>query len=298
MFKQFVLGVFLLVFTTVKAQELNCSVTVNADQIQVSNNQIFKTLENALTELINQTKWTDVKYAEHERVKCAITLLLTEQSGSNTFTGTLQVQASRPVFNSEYYSPIFNFKDNTFSFNYTEFQPLNFNPNIFESNLVSAMSYYSYLILGIYGETFKNKGGDKELKSALNIANQAQQSGSGGWGNKRSEITRFTMIDQWLTGSNDALRKLYYTYHYDCLDSFERNQGSSINKLLKSLLTLKEIHNSNPNNILIRILLDAKADEIVNIFRKDRSLDTDPLISILKKVSPVNSKKWRQIYSN
>lgn len=298
MIKQFVLWVFLLVFTGVKAQELNCSVTVNADQISVSNNKVFKTLENSLSELINQTKWTDIEFKEHERIKCGITILLTEQTGTNTYKGTIQVQASRPIFNSVYYSPILNHKDDSFTFNYTEFQPLNYNVNRSESNLISVMSYYTYLILGIYVDTFKNLDGEKYLKTALNIANQAQQTSSAGWSNSRNEVTRFTLIDQLLTQSNEMFRNLYYSYHYNGLDTFERNRRLAVGKLLKDLLDLKEIHNQNSNNILLRLMMDAKADEIVNIYRKDRSIDTSELLSVLKKVAPNYSKKWRQIYSN
>jgi len=298
MSKQFVLLIFLLVFTNVRAQELSCNVTVNADQISVSNNKVFKTLENSLTELVNQTKWTDFDFKEHERIKCGITILLTEQTATNTYRATIQVQASRPVFNSVYYSPLLNHKDNSFTFNYTEFQPLNYNENRSESNLVSVMSYYTYLILGVYVDTFNKLGGEKYLKTALNIANQAQQTNSVGWNNSVNEVTRFTLIDQLLTQSNETFRNLYYSYHYNSLDSFERNSNQAVKTLLRVLLDLKKIHQQNPNNILIRFMMDAKADEIVNIYRKYRNVDTTELLKTLKKVAPNYSRKWRQIYSN
>lgn len=298
MFKNLCMCFFLFAFTFVKAQELNCNVTVNADQISVSNNQIFKTLENSLTELINQTKWTKIEFDEHERIKCAFTIIITEQTGTNNFKGNIQIQASRPVYNSTYYSPILNHKDSKFTFKYTEFEPLNYNPNGFESNLISVVSYYSYVILGLYLDTFSLDGGEKHLKTALTIANQAQQSGSVGWSNTRTDVTRFTLVDQLLALENEPFRKTLYSYHYDCMDTFERNQKAAANKLLKSLLTFKDIYSSNPNNILIRSFMDAKSDEIVNVFRKNRGINTSQLVSILKKVSANNSKKWKQIYSN
>ncbi|MGY5350962.1 type IX secretion system protein PorD [Wenyingzhuangia sp. IMCC45533] len=298
MFKKLFISFFLLVFTVVNAQELNCNVTVNADQISVSNNQIFKTLENSLSELINQTQWTKIDFEEHERIKCAITVIITEQSGTNNFRGSIQIQASRPVFNSTYYTPILNHKDDKFSFNYIEFQPLNYNRNGFESNLISVISYYSYVIIGLYLDTFSLDGGERHLQTALTIANQAQQSGSTGWENARNEVTRFTLVDQLLALENEPFRKTLYSYHYDSMDVFERNQKTAATKLLRSLLTFKDIYNANPNNILIRSFMDAKSDEIINIFRKNRGIDTTELIAVLKKVSANNSKKWKQIYSN
>ncbi|MDO6736947.1 DUF4835 family protein [Wenyingzhuangia sp. 2_MG-2023] len=298
MFKQFLLGLFLIVFTTVKAQELNCSVTVNADKIAVSNNRIFQTLENSLTEFVNQKKWTDIKFKDHERIKCSFTLLLTEQTGTNSYKGSIQIQASRPVFNSTYYSPIFNYKDDSFSFNYTEYQPLNYNPNGFDSNLVSVITYYTYMILGIYVDSFDLKGGEPYLNTALAIVNQAQQSGYIGWENSKINISRFTLVDQLLASENELYRELFYNYHYECLDAFERNQKIAAGKIVKKLLILKDIYDANPNNIAIRLFTDAKSDEIVNMFRKNRNIDTAELVSVLKRVSPNNSKKWRQIYTN
>ncbi len=298
MLKQFVLLVFLGVVTSVTAQELNCNVTVNADQISVSNNRVFKTLENALTSFVNETEWTDIDFKEHERIKSAMTITITEQSGTNSFSGNIQIQASRPVFNSSYYTPILNHKDNKFTFQYTEFQPINYNENLFESNLVSTLSYYSYLIIGLYTNTFDLEKSDVYLKQALAIANQAQQSGAIGWKNTRTEVTRFTLIDQLLTNSNEPFRKLFLKYHYNCLDDFEQNKRLAASKLFKNLMTLKDIYDENPNNILLRMLLDAKSDEIVNIYRKDRGINTTDLVTVLKKVSSNNSKKWKLIYTN
>lgn len=298
MLKQFVFLGILLVFTSVKAQELDCNITVNGDQISVSNNRIFKTLEKALTEFVNQQKWTNIEFKEHERIKCAFTLLLTEQPNANTFKGSLQIQASRPVFNSTYYSPIFNYKDEDFTISYTEFEPLNYNPNGYESNLISVMSYYSYLILGFYVDSFSAKGGEEYFTTALTIANQSQQSGFNGWSNSRLDINRFTIVDKILSLENDKFRELFYKYHFDCLDGFERNQRNTINKILRTLKPLKEIYDANPNNIAIRIFTDAKSDELVNIFRKNRGVDASELVSILKRVAPNNSKKWKQIYTN
>ncbi|MGY5353278.1 type IX secretion system protein PorD [Wenyingzhuangia sp. IMCC45467] len=297
MYKQLIFCFFLLAFSLVKAQELNCNVTVNADQIQVSNNQIFKTLENSLTEFMNQTQWTNVAFKDHEKIKCAVTILLTEQKSTNTFVGTIQVQASRPVYNSSYYSPLLNYKDNSFSFQYTEFQPINYNPNGFESNLVSTLSYYAYLILGMYVDTFSLQGGTPYLNTALAIANQAQQSGYLGWENSKGNITRFTLVDNMLASASELYRKLMFQYHYDVMDVFERNQKAAASKMIQQLQLLEKMYDENPNSFMIRIFMDAKADEIVNIFQNNSAVDTSELVSILKRVSSTNSKKWRQINS-
>ena len=294
------IGFFLFFSSLIYAQELDCSVTVNADQISVSNNQIFKTLENSLTEFVNQTQWTNIEFQDHERIKCGMTIIITEQPSPNSFSANIQIQASRPVFNATYYAPILNYKDNSFNFSYTEFQPINYNPNGFESDLVSVVSFYSYLILGLYADTFTLNGGETFLTSALNIANQAQQSGGSGWSNSRSEINRFTIIDRIQSTSGSTYRNLMYKYHYLVMDVFERNSKGATKNLvryLKELENLYELERSN-NNMLVRFFLDAKSDEIVNIFRKNRGVQTKELVKMLKKIASNNSKKWKQIYEN
>lgn len=298
MLKQLILLLFIVVFTNVKAQELNCNVVVNADQIAVSNNKIFKSLENSLTEFVNQKKWTNLRLKDNERIDCSFILLLTEQTDANRYKGSIQIQVSRPVFSSSYYSPIFNYKDNSFTFNYTEFQPLNYNENGFESNLVSVITYYIYMVLGVYVDSFDLNGGTPYFNTALTIANQAQQSGFIGWDNARNKITRFTMADQMVSSVNEPYRKLFHDYHYGALDIFERNRKGALKGIVKTLVELKNIYEENPNNMVLRLFTDAKSDEIVNMFRKDRKIDTKEMVTVLKKISPNNSKIWKQIYTN
>ena len=170
----------LLFVSQMVAQELNCSVTVNADKIPGSNKQIFKTLENAINEFVNQKRWSNLNYKPQERINCNLTLTLLEQDNSE-FRGHIQIQSSRPVYNSSYVTPVFNFKDDNISFQYIEFQPLIFNENTFESNLVSVLSYYVNIILGMDADTFALNGGEHYFARAQNIVVQAQQSGYKGW---------------------------------------------------------------------------------------------------------------------
>jgi hypothetical protein len=118
--------VFLAAIVNSTAQELNCLVTVNSDQVAGSNQQVFKTLERSLTEFINQTKWTDKVVQPEERIDCAMTIIVTSRT-DNQFTATLQIQSTRPVFNTTYTTTLLNIKDNEFNFKYNEFDPLFYN---------------------------------------------------------------------------------------------------------------------------------------------------------------------------
>lgn len=152
-----------LIFGFTQAQQLNCTVTINTDRLPNPNQQVFKTLQTSLSEFVNKTDWTGSVLKQNERINCSMYITLSSNS-SDQFSGTIQIQASRLIYNSTYSSPIFNFNDKDFSFRYTEYEPLLFNPTTFESNLVSVVSFYSYMILGIDADTFQLGGGSSILK--------------------------------------------------------------------------------------------------------------------------------------
>ena len=276
------------------AQELNCTVTVNADKIPGSNKQIFKTLENSLNEFVNQKRWTNYNYKPQERINCNLTLTILEQTGTD-FRGHIQIQSSRPVYNTTYLTPVFNFKDDNFSFQYTEFEPLQFNQNSFESNLVSVVTFYTYIILGMDADTFMLDGGSTYFTMAQNVLVQAQQSGYSGWNQNDGSKTRFTLIDNIISPTYSMFRNVMYKYHRNGLDILSTETKNAKENIVESILILKSIYDSRPNAFLLRIFMDSKADEIVNIFSDGPKYDTYKLKENLIKISPVNAAKWNEI---
>ncbi|MGB0880636.1 MAG: DUF4835 family protein [Polaribacter sp.] len=288
---------FLVVFSilNINSQELNCLVTVNHQQIAGSNKQIFTTLESALTEYINQTKWTNREVKPEERINCAMTIIITSRD-ANTFKATLQIQSTRPVYNSTYASPILNIKDNDFTFKYNEFDPLIYNKNSFDSNLISTITFYTYIILGTDADTFKKYGGEENLKEAQNVMLQAQQSGLASWSNQVGKQNRFTLIDNLLSPKLKTYRNTLYEYHRNGLDNFSSNEKNAKQKLENSVLSLEGLYNRTVGNYLIRVFFDAKADEIVNIYSDGSDTRSEQrLVQVLRKISVNNNSKWSKI---
>jgi hypothetical protein len=292
--KQFVFFLFLALIHPLMGQELNCTVEINADQITRTNKQIFGTLKTALTEFVNQQKWTGVAYNKNEKVSCGMTFIITAQTG-NSFTGTLQVNAVRPVFGTSYSSPIFNFKDTNISFQYTEFEPLNFNPNAYDSNLISLMAFYAYTILGIDADTFAFKGGETYFQKAMDVANLAQQSNDQGWTLKRNQANRFSLLDQILSTAHEEYRTTLYTYHREGLDVFSQKESEAKEAMGQSIFTIEKLFNKNRNSFLVRTFFDAKADEIVNVFQSGKEQNKREVLASLRRISPVNLTKWQKI---
>lgn len=289
---------FLFVFffaLTAYSQELNCTVTVNSDQVSQTNQQIFQTLERSLNEFMNKTKWTNRIYRENERVNCRMFITVT-QFQNNFFEANIQIQSSRPVFNTSYESPVFNYKDNDFNFNYIEFQPLVYNENIFESNLIGVMAYYAYIILGLDADTFSLEGGTELYKKAQQIVTQAQGSNFSGWSQSTtSNRTRFVLIDNLLSNTFREYRIAMYNYHRKGLDILGDNNSTGKQVISGSMRLFETLIKRRPNAFLIQTFFDAKAEEIRNIFSDGPKVDVVALKETLNRVAPFYTSTWNEI---
>lgn len=278
---------------SLQAQELNCTVTVNSDQVSQTNQQIFKTLERSLNDFVNKNKWTNRTYQENERVNCQMFITITKYE-SNRFEGNIQIQSSRPVYNTSYDSSVFNYKDGDFNFEYIEFQPLVFNKNVFESNLVGVVSYYAYIILGLDADTFALEGGTDSFRTAQQITTQAQGSNFSGW-DQSSDRSRFELIDNLLSNTYREYRIAMYNYHRKGLDILGDNNSAGKQVIAGTMKLFETMINRRPNAFLIQTFFDAKADEIQNIFSDGPKVDIVELKETLNAVAPTYSSTWKDI---
>ncbi|HHC80365.1 MAG TPA: DUF4835 family protein [Flavobacteriia bacterium] len=291
---------FILVFSVisqVNSQELNCLVIVDAQQAQNSNTQTYSNLKDAVSEFMNNTRWTTNKYKPQEKINCSITLFVTKQISSNEFDIDFQIQASRPVFNSTYQTPIFNYRDEKVRIVYNEYEPLIYNETSFESNLISILTFYAYTILGIDADTFAPRGGEKFYKLAENVVNQAQQGGYSGWNRIDGSKTRYQLNENLLSPVYKDYRDLLYTYHLKGLDVMSENKKEAKKNIAAALMKLQNIYNRRANAYLLRVFIDAKSDEIVDIFSDGPRINTANLKEMLLKVYPTFNAKWEKIKS-
>ncbi|WP_341214802.1 DUF4835 family protein [uncultured Wocania sp.] len=276
------------------SQELNCKVVVNALQTGNENLQIFKTLEKQLNEFVNNTKWTNKSFANQERINCSMVISITDFSGE-AFQGTLQVQSSRPVFGSSYSTPIYSFNDKDFTFRYLEFQNLSFNPNQFESNLISVLAFHIYMVLALDADSFSEKGGDSYYAQAQTITNYSQQENFKGWKVEDGLQSRFTLIDNVLSPTFKEYRDVMYNYHITGLDVMSEDAKGGKEQIAEALIQFKAMNSRRPNSFLLRTFFDAKADEIAQIFSDGPNVNISTLKETLQKIAPTQSSKWRNI---
>ncbi len=293
--KIFLLVVFFFSTVNLISQELNATVSVNFQQVTNGNPQLFKNLETQVKEFLNATKWTTKEYLPTEKIECNFFINVTSYA-SNNFEATLQIQSSRPVFNSTLMSPIVNINDKNFTFRFIEFENLIYDQNTFNSNLVSVLAFYTNLIIGLDQDSFSELDGTEHLQIASTIVNVAQTSGYKGWSQSEgNNNNRNFLISDLLSSTFNPFRQALYQYHRLGLDVMADDVKKGKEGIITAIKTLSEIQRSRPNALLTRTFFDAKADEIVVIFSGGPRVETVELVETLNRISPLNSQKWSRI---
>lgn len=278
-----------------QAQELNATVTIDAEQTGQPNYQVFRTLQTELTEFLNNTVWTNQTVKTQERIDCNFTLII-QSFESTAFTGTLQIQSSRPVYGSLYDSPVYNYNDRQFSFDYSEFQPLVFNINNFDSNLVSVLAYHVYTVIGLDADTFALNGGAEYFDVAKQIVNTAASSNFAGWKATDGTQSRFRYNDAMISNVYQEYHAALYTYHRFGLDKMDGvNQTQAKNNIIQAISSLKKVNDRRPNSYLLRTFFDAKSDEIEAIFTGGSRVDINTLLDNLNRIAPTRRANWSKI---
>lgn len=277
-----------------QAQELNCTVTIDAQQTGQPNLQLFKTLETQLREFINNTTWTDKTYKNQERIDCNMTLVISQLDGED-FTGTLQIQSSRPVFGSTYDSSVYNYFDRQVNFKYKEYEPLNFNINTFGSNLISVVAFHVYTIIGLDADTYSPSGGTPYFEIAKQITNTAASSNYSGWKATDGNQSRYRYNDALLSSVFSEFHQAMYQYHREGLDLMASDQRAAKQKVADAVNLLKGINDRRPNSFLLRTFFDAKGDEIEAIFSGGPQVNIAQLVENLNRMAPTKRSNWNEI---
>lgn len=294
--RNLVIVVFFVFFYAVgHAQELNCRVSINADQVQTSDRRVFEDMETSFSQFLNSRKWTNDAYESFERIKCNLTITLQDPKSIGNYEATVQIQSARPVYNTNYESIMLNFADRDWLFEYVESQPLVFNENSFSSNLTSLLAFYAYVILGMDYDSFSELGGTRYYQKALNIVNNAQQANRPGWNALGSTRNRYWLIENLTNQQMQDIRKGIYRYHRLALDTYDQDKEKSRKQILEALKSLKSVRDTYPNAILVTAFLDAKSDELINIFSEGNIQVRKEVYDILSAIDPAKSDQFQKI---
>lgn len=277
------------------AQELNCQVSIISPKIQATDKSIFTTLETAIFEFMNNQTWTNDQFKVEERIDCNILINIDEWPSINQMKGTIQIQYSRPIFNTGYNSTILNFTDKDFDINYIENSPIQFQPDQFRDNLSSILAYYAYLIIGLDYDTYSPEGGNPFLLQAQRIVNNAQNAGQAGWKAFDSNQNRYWIIENYLHQTFKPLRTCMYEYHRNGFDLMSSELEAGRANILKAVQGLRKIHQLKPGSFNMQLFFISKSDEIVSLFSKANPDEKSQIVPLLKTLDPANINKYQEI---
>ena len=291
--------VFLTSQYTLVAQELKCNIQINSQQIQGTNKKVYQTLQTALYEFMNNRAWTSQTYSVNERIECNILISVTEQISADEFTGSIQVQSRRPIFNSSYNTTMLNYLDQNFNFRYVEFESLELNENSHQSNLCDVMAFYAYIILGLDYDSFSLDGGSEFFTKAEKIVNNAQSSGDKGWKpfEAKNNKNRYWLVKNILDKQYEPVREFNYKYHRLGLDLMSTKPNEGRTEITNNLLLLQKVYRAKPDPFLhfYHVIFDAKSDEFVSIFSEGSTDEKNRAFQTLTEIDNANAAKYKKI---
>lgn len=296
----YIFALVLISISTGIGQELNCQVIVDDQRAQTSDRQVFRDMEQAFARFMNDRKWTTDEYAPEERINCNLSIIIQSMPAIGSFNATVQIQSSRPIYNSDYSSIILNFADKDWQFQYIESTPLDFGDNVFTSNLTSMLAFYAYIIIGLDNDSFAEYGGEEQFKKALDIVNMAQEANGTGWQAFQSNRNRYWLSENLVNQDLRPIRKGLYTYHRLALDKFEQTQNQDAARAL-ILGVLKDIQAADrniPNSILKISFFDSKKNELAKIFEKGNPASKREAYNLLMELNPSSSEIYQSVIGN
>lgn len=284
-----------LIFIKSSAQEVFCNLQVNSDMIEGTDKRIYESMQTALIEFINDRQWTNYDIKPAERIECNMVVTIVSRPSTNQFTARLNIVGSRPIYGTTYNSTLLNYVDEDFTFEFDEFQPLDFQDNQYMSNLTSVIAYYVYLLVGLDFDSFSQFGGTPFFEKAEQVVNAAQESGQVGWNSFEDDRNRYWLIENYLNQSYSDLRKFYYEYHRLGMDMMSKSADGGRAAIMESLGYLSNVYDARPGLFALQLVMDAKRDEFVNIFKEGNPKEKEDSQDILKKLDPANSSTYSKI---
>ena len=292
--------VFIFLFVVAgRSQELNCQVNIITDarmELTSVEKEVIDQLKQTIYDLMNTTQWTKEKFKVEERINCNLQIQINSIPTPGTFSGAMQVQSTRPAFNSSYNTTVLNFNDQNVEFSFARNTVLVYAPNQFRDNLTSMLAFYAYFIIGMDFETFSPNGGTPYFSEAQQIVSNAQAAPFAGWkSNEAGKRNRFYLIDNVLQAMFEPLRQCFYEYHRNGVDKLYENKETARKTIYASLLKLDKVIAVRPNALNIVTFIQGKTNELKGLYDDAPVEEKDKIVNLLIKLDPTNSTKYQDI---
>lgn len=278
-------------------QEFNCKATVIAPTVANQDPRIYKSLETAIMQMMNTRRWTNYNYSPAERLDCNVLITVGSQPTIDRWECTMQVTYSRPVYGSDYMSPMFTVVDNDISFNWLEGTQIEFSADRYLNNLSSLLGFYAYFMLGVDADSFKAMGGTEFYELAQDVVSNAQSTSETGWKAYESQTNRYWLIDNQLQAVFRPLRELLYTYHREGFDQMSKDPVAARKKIAASIEKLRTVHQAKPSSYNLQVFFNAKQQEVVNLFKASDPQEKSKILNTLSLIDPGHIQQYQKIVS-
>jgi hypothetical protein len=280
-------------FSMLNAKELNCTVTINSEQIQLNGqigaSQIYGEIKNVMQEFMNGRRWSNDNFSQEEKINCSLTIILTKASNQGDYEANCRFQVLRPVYGTTYETVLLNYIDRNFNFKYVTGTPLNYNDNSFSDNLTSLMAYYAYIALAVDYDSFGKMGGTQFVQKAFNVSNLAQ------WIGGTDVRNRYWLAENLMNQQLQPLREGFYSYYRLAMDTYANNPEEGRKQIMTYLETIRQVNQVRPGTLLVRIFFDGKSEELVNIFSDANPTDRKKVATLLASLDPNHSDAYRKL---
>ncbi|MDG1780995.1 MAG: DUF4835 family protein [Flavobacteriales bacterium] len=274
------------------AQELNCDVQIQAPQVSNIDPSRFEVIEETIRDFMNSRKWTNDNFDLTERIECNMLITINSAPSQTSFNATLQIQSSRPVYNTDYNTPLFSVNDGAFSFQFLDNAMIQFSPDQHRDNLSSTLAYYAYMIIGADYDSMALEGGTEFYLKAQTIVANAQNAGEEGWRASEGQRNRYWLVENILSQTFRPLRECSYYYHRQGFDKLFDDLDESRKTISDALIELRNIHRIRPSSYNVQLFFVAKSEEIIKLFEPAPSPEKQRILPVLKELDPGNIVKY------
>ncbi len=282
-------------FQNAFAQDFICQIMVNTSKIQTADKTRYETLQKDLYEFVNNRSWSNYQFRNEEKIECSIMITLDDPGSSNEMKGQMNVQLRRPVYKSSYNTVLLNYIDKDVQFTYVQNEPLEYVENTFTNNLTSLIGFYLNMFLGLDFDTFSQNGGSEFYQKANTIVNTCQNRAEPGWKSFENQRNRYWMVENLQNSSYAKIREFLYRYHRLGLDAMADNVEQARQAITESLEVLQMANRERPGLFVISLLVQAKSDEIINIYSQANQTEKTKVIAIMRELDPANAAKYQTI---
>ena len=147
-------------------------------------------------------------------------------------------------------------------------------------------------------DSYARLGGTSFFQAAERIVNAAQAADLTGWKAFESSRNRYALINNLNDEAFKKYRNYFYEYHRLGLDEMSTNIVNARAKIAGGLPILRETNRARPSAIAIASFMDAKTDELINIFSKASEKEKKEAVEVLSDVNPTQIDRYEKILSN